>query len=145
MSAQHEKVVIIFNDSKSIIIKITVMDNPSELHMETHNNWSHYYIELYNSITLLNIILLLYYIIFFMYCFSSHWCGGCSGLWVGFLSDNFDSKQYKDSVDLPSSCHPSQSLRAFAFIASEVRRLLLDLDTYGGADPSGMVPFSIIE
>ena len=57
------------------------------------------------------------------------------------LSDRFDSKQSRDAVDLPLTCHPSPySLTTFAFRSSEVRRVLLDLDSYGGTDPLGMVP-----
>ena len=52
------------------------------------------------------------------------------------LSDHFDSKQSRESVDLPLTCHSSPRLTAFAFRSSEVRRLLFDLDTYGGTDPS---------
>ena len=36
--------------------------------------------------------------------------------------------------------HPSPSLTTFAFRSSEVRRLLLDLDPYGGTDQLGMFP-----
>ena len=54
------------------------------------------------------------------------------------LSDNFDSKQFREAVDLPLTCHPSPSLTNFAFRSSEVRHLLLDLDPYGGTDPLGM-------
>ena len=54
------------------------------------------------------------------------------------LSDHFDGKQSRESVDLPLTCHPSLSLTSFAFRSSEVRRLLLDLDTYRGSDPLGM-------
>ena len=53
------------------------------------------------------------------------------------LSDHFDSKQSREAVDLPFTCHPSPSLATFAFRSSEVRRLLLDLDPYGGTDPLG--------
>ena len=42
------------------------------------------------------------------------------------LSDHFDSKQYREAVDLPLTCHQSPSLTTFAFRSSEVRRLLLD-------------------
>ena len=38
------------------------------------------------------------------------------------------------SVDLPRTCHPSAFLIIFAYWQSEVRRLLLDLDPYGGTD-----------
>ena len=54
------------------------------------------------------------------------------------LSDHFDSEQSREAVDLPLACHPSPSLTTFAFRSSESRRLLLDLDPYGGTDPLGM-------
>ena len=57
------------------------------------------------------------------------------------LSDHFDSKQSRESVDLPLTCHPSPSLVTFTFMSSEVRRLLLNLDPYGSTDPLGMFPF----
>ena len=38
------------------------------------------------------------------------------------LSDHFDSKQSREAVDLPLTCHPSNSLTTFAFRSSEVRR-----------------------
>ena len=57
------------------------------------------------------------------------------------LSDHFDGKQSRESVDLPLTCHQSPSLTSFAFRSSEVRRLLFDLDPYGGSDPlPGMFP-----
>ena len=56
------------------------------------------------------------------------------------LSDHFDGKRSRESVDLPLTCHRSPSLTSFAFRSSEVRRLLLDLDPYGGSDPLGMSP-----
>ena len=56
------------------------------------------------------------------------------------LSDHFDGKQSNESVDLPLTCHPSPSLTSFAFRSSEGKRLLLDLDPYGGSDPLGMFP-----
>ena len=56
------------------------------------------------------------------------------------LSDHFDSKQSREAVDVPLTCHPSHSLTTFAFRSSEVRRLLLDLDPYGGTNPLGMFP-----
>ena len=59
---------------------------------------------------------------------------------AGLLSDHFDGKQSRESVGLPLTCHPSPSLTSFAFISSEVRCLLLDLDPYGGSDPLGMFP-----
>ena len=56
------------------------------------------------------------------------------------LSANFHGKQFRDPVDLPSTCHPSPSLTTFAFRSWEVKRLLLDLDSYGSTDPLGMFP-----
>ena len=58
------------------------------------------------------------------------------------LSDHFDSKQSREAVDRPLACHPSPCLTTFAFRSSEVRRLLLDLDPYGGTDPLGVSSFS---
>ena len=56
------------------------------------------------------------------------------------LSDHFDSKQSREAVDLPLTCHPSPCFTTFLFRSSEVRHLLLDLDPYGGTDPLGMFP-----
>ena len=56
------------------------------------------------------------------------------------LLDHFDSKQSREAVDLPLTCHPSYSFTTFAFRSSEVKRLLLDLDPYSGTDPLGMFP-----
>ena len=56
------------------------------------------------------------------------------------LSDHFDSKQSREAVDLPLTCHPSPRLSTFAFRSSEVRRLFLGLDPYGGTNPLGMFP-----
>ena len=73
--------------------------------------------------------------------------GGGSGLVcqsVGeahLLSDLFEGKQSRESVDLPLTCHLSTRLTSFAFRSSEVRLLLLDLDPYGGSDLLGI--FSI--
>ena len=56
------------------------------------------------------------------------------------LSDHFDSKQSMESGNLQVACHPSPSFTTFAFRSSEVRRLLLDLDPYGGTNPLRMFP-----
>ena len=61
------------------------------------------------------------------------------------LLDHFDSEQSSEAVDLPLTCHPSPSLTTFAVRSSEVRRLLLDLDPYGGTDPLGMFPLFLRE
>ena len=39
------------------------------------------------------------------------------------LSDHFDGKQSRTSVDLPLTCHPSPCLTSIAFRLSEVRHL----------------------
>ena len=57
------------------------------------------------------------------------------------LSDHFDSKQSRESIDLLVTCHLSPSLITFAFRSSEVKRLLLGLDPYSGTDPLGMFLF----
>ena len=56
------------------------------------------------------------------------------------LSDHFDSKQPREAVELPLTCDPFPSLTTFAFTSSEERRLLLDLDPYGGTDSLGVFP-----
>ena len=56
------------------------------------------------------------------------------------LSDHFDSKQCREAVVLPLTCHPSPSFTTFVLRLSEVRHLLLDLDPYGGTDLLGMFP-----
>ena len=58
------------------------------------------------------------------------------------LSDHFDSKQSRETVDIPPTCHPSHSFKTFAFRSSEVRTILLDFGPYGGCDPLGIFDFS---
>ena len=55
----------------------------------------------------------------------------CQSVGKADLSDHFDGKQSRESVDLPLTCHPSPRLTSFAFRSSEVRHLLLDLGLYG--------------
>ena len=57
-----------------------------------------------------------------------------------FYEYRFDGNKSRDLVDLPSTCHPSPSLTTFAFRSREVKRLLLELDCYGGSDPLGVFP-----
>ena len=47
------------------------------------------------------------------------------------LSDHFDRKLSRETVDQPLTCHPSRNFTIFAFRSSEMRRLLLDLDPHG--------------
>ena len=65
-------------------------------------------------------------------------CVGCTVGKAELLSDHFDSKQSREAVDLPLTCHPSDSLNIFAFRSSGVRRLLLDLNPYGGTESLGI-------
>ena len=70
-------------------------------------------------------------------------CGGVVCESVGkadLLSDHFDSKQSREAVGLPLTCHPFSNLTTFAFRSKEVRCRLLDLAPYGGTDPLGMFP-----
>jgi len=62
------------------------------------------------------------------------------GAKAALLADHFDSKQAKDGITLPLTCHPSSTFSTFAFRSSEVKKLLLELDSYGGNDPAGMFP-----
>ena len=64
---------------------------------------------------------------------------------AGLLSDQFDSKQSTEAVNLPLTCHPSPSFTTFAFRSNELRHLLLDLDPYGGTDIFGMIPLFLKE
>ena len=52
----------------------------------------------------------------------------------------FDSKQSRDIVELPQTCHRRPAFCGIAFRAHEVERYLLDFDPNGGADPSGCFP-----
>ena len=69
--------------------------------------------------------------------FSCYYC--CYCFCCSFLSQCIVLIQTLNKV----TCHPSHSLTTFAFKSSEVRRLFLDLDPYGGTDPSGIFPLFI--
>ena len=56
------------------------------------------------------------------------------------MSTWFDSKQSRDIVELPQTCHPRPAFCGIAFRAREVERYLLDLDPNGGVDQSGCFP-----
>ena len=56
------------------------------------------------------------------------------------LSSHFDSKQSRDTLELPPTCHICPRLSTFAFRSGEVARLLVDLDANGGVDPLGLFP-----
>ena len=60
------------------------------------------------------------------------------------LSNHFDSKQSRESVDLPLTCHQAPSLTTLPNRSSEARRLLLDLDPYGDTVSFGMFPLYLL-
>ena len=59
-------------------------------------------------------------------------------------SDHFDSKQSDESLNLQPTCHLSPSLITSAFMLSEVRCLLLDLDPCSGTDSLGCFLFFVL-
>ena len=59
------------------------------------------------------------------------------------LSDQFDSKQSRECVDLPLTCHLSPSLTTFAFKSSEAMLPLLGLGQYGSNESMTIVRFSL--
>ena len=61
------------------------------------------------------------------------------------LSDHFESKLPRESVDLLFTWHPSPSFITIAFRSNEVRHLLFNLDPYSGSDPLGMFLCSFSE
>ena len=67
------------------------------------------------------------------------------GAKAALLANHFDGKQERDGITLPRTCHPWPELTSFAFRAREVKKLLLELDPYGGTDPSGMFPLFLKE
>ena len=56
---------------------------------------------------------------------------------------HFDAKQCRDSFQQPQACDPYPVLCSVAFRSSFIRKLLLDLDLYGGNDSDGM--FSLLQ
>ena len=56
------------------------------------------------------------------------------------LSSHFDSKQSRESVEVPTSCFPEARCCSVAFRSSLVEEYLCELDEYGGIDPVGMFP-----
>ena len=56
------------------------------------------------------------------------------------LLNHCHSEGFRESVDLPLTCHPSPCRITYAFRSTEVRHLFLDLDPYGDTDPLGMFP-----
>ena len=57
----------------------------------------------------------------------------------------FDGKQNNDSLTMPQSCFPEADLTTFAFCSGEVKKLLLELDPYGGAGSDGIFPLFFVK
>ena len=56
------------------------------------------------------------------------------------LHQAFDAKQSSDDVPLPDTCHPEPALSKFAFRSRDVKKILDNLDNWGGEDPDGFFP-----
>ena len=56
------------------------------------------------------------------------------------FADVFGSKQSNEKLQMPQSCVPDAKLTSVAFRSKEIEKLLLDLDSYGGAGPDGIFP-----
>ena len=57
----------------------------------------------------------------------------------------FEEKQSNEELILPQSCHPEAKLTMIAFRSREIKKLLLDLDPYGGSGPDGIFPLFFIK
>ena len=62
-----------------------------------------------------------------------------------FFTDVFDIKQSNNSLTVPQSCFPEAELTTFAFRSGEVKKLLLELDPYGGAEPNDIFPLFFVK
>ena len=56
------------------------------------------------------------------------------------LGSQFDSKQCREQFVTHLSSFPQSRCNSLAFRTPALVRLLLDLDTYSGADPLGVIP-----
>ena len=63
---------------------------------------------------------------------------------AAFFADVFDGIQSIDSLSMPQSCFPEAEL-TFAFCSGEVKKLLLELDPYGGTGPDGIFPLFFVK
>ena len=61
------------------------------------------------------------------------------------FADVFDGKQSNDSLSMPQSCFPEAELTTFAFCSGEVKKLLLELDPYGGTGPDDIFPLFFVK
>ena len=58
---------------------------------------------------------------------------------------NPDGKQSNNSLSMPQSCFPEAQLSTFTFRSGEAKKLLLELDSYGGAGPDIIFPLFFIK
>ena len=56
------------------------------------------------------------------------------------MGSQFDNKKCREQFVTPLSCFPQCMCNSLAFRTSVLLRLLLDLDTCGGVDPSSVFP-----
>ena len=59
------------------------------------------------------------------------------------FADGFDSKHSNEKLEFPPSCLPMPKLSGFVFQSSEVKILLLDLNSFGVVDPNGIFPLCL--
>ena len=57
----------------------------------------------------------------------------------------FDSKQCKEEVTLPPTCHPEPSVLNVAFRSREVKNILAGLESFDGTDPMSLFPLLLRE
>ena len=56
------------------------------------------------------------------------------------MGSQFDSKQFREQFVPPLSCFPQSRCNSSSCGTPVLLRLLLDLDTYRGVDPLGVLP-----
>ena len=61
------------------------------------------------------------------------------------FSNVFEEKQSAVEINLPQSCHPEAKLSTLAFRSQEIKKLMLNLDPYGGSGPDGIFPLFFIK
>ena len=57
----------------------------------------------------------------------------------------FGIKQSNNSPTMPQSCFLEVELITFVFHSGEVKKLLIELDSYGGVGPDGIFPCSLLK
>ena len=60
-------------------------------------------------------------------------------------ADVLDGKQSNDSLSMLQSCFLEAELTTFAFCSGEVKKLLLELDAYGGTGPDDIFPLFFVK